>query len=164
MPTMTSLTSPHGFESTTAGDDVPPPPMNIVILYDDQTAYRRAMHLLADMLAGRANESAVRPLPRRFEELRFHPWRERAQNAAAEAEIFIIATSAKAPLPTHVTEWLSEAFAGRSVATAGVSVVYDADEDVHYFGALCETLVRHEADVAGLPFLEPGQLAIACFR
>lgn len=156
---MPTATSPYRFDSANAGDDVPALPLNIAILYDDQTAYRRAMRVLADMLCERVSEPDVKPLPWRFEELRFAPWRERTLADAMEADFFVVATAGRRPVAAHVIEWLEEAFERRHQAAPTVTVVYDPDDDLHYFGSLCETLVRHQAESAGLTFLAQDHLA-----
>jgi hypothetical protein len=161
---MPTTTSPLRFATATAFDDVPPSPLTIAILYDEQPAYRHALRMLATALCGRANEAEVRPLPWRFDDLRRGHRREQTLAEAADADVFVVATAGLRPVAAQVIEWIEQAFEHRHEIAPTVTVIYDAENDVNYFGALCETLVRHEAETAGLNFVAPDQLAAACLR
>lgn len=150
--------------AASAADDIPPPPLNILIAYDEAVAYRGAMRLLANALCDYTNVSEVRPLPWRFDEVRLQPWRGRSLANAAGADVFLVATTGTAPIPCAVMEWLEACFAARNGAATAVLALYDRERDFQRFGALCEVLVRAAAETAGLQFIEPARLAAACPR
>jgi hypothetical protein len=145
-------------------DDVPAPALLVAIIYDDHVAYRRAVRLLANALCDHEMADEVRPLPWRFEDLQFQPWRERALEAAEGADVFVIATAGKSPLPQDVIDWLELSFARRAAQPTAVIALHNPDDDPHRFGALSEAIVRRLAEFAGLHFLEPAQLSLACPR
>ncbi len=161
---MPTATAPFRLETATAGDDSPPPALNIVILYDDHAAYRRAMDTLADALDERMTASDVRPTPWRFDELRYQPARGHTLEEAGDADLYLVATTGRLPVPAHVIDWLRSAFEGRRCVAPAVSVIFDAENDPHYFGALCDLLVRHEAEAAGLHFCAAQHLASTWVR
>lgn len=161
---MPTITAPALFETSTAADDVPPPPLAVAVIYDERPAYHAAMRLLADALTGHVNASDVRPRIWRFDELHFQPWRERALTESMQADLFVVATTGRNPIPGHLVEWLRQAFESQYGRDTVATVVYDAENDAHYFGALCELLVRHEADGANLYFRDQHSLAGACLR
>jgi len=161
---MQTTTSPDCLESATACDDTPPAPLNITILFDDQAAGQGAQHALTEGFAAEGSGVELRAFRWRFDELREASARERAATWALNSDVFVVATSGRRPVPAHVIEWIEEAFEHRNRVAPVVTVVYDRDNDPHYFGALCESLVRHEAEAAGLSLLSAGQLAAFYLR
>lgn len=144
-----------------AFDDTPAPPLHIVIAYDERTAYRRAMRLLASSLCDCTDGAEVRPLPWRFAEMRGQPWRARSLADAEGADLIVVATAGLVPIPAQAIEWLENAFAARVGQATSVMALYERDADFERFGALCEVLVRGAAEQAGLQFIEPARLASA---
>jgi hypothetical protein len=115
---LTSTIIPFRFEPAAACDDVPAPPLNIIILHEDRSGHEAALELLREVLIEKSGESEVRPMAWRFDELRGPLMRARALEAAASGEIFVIAASCARPIPSHVIEWLGEDV-GRAVRGTG---------------------------------------------
>lgn len=161
---MHTTTSPECHESATAGDDTPPTPLNITILFDDQAAGQAAQQSLAEGFEAEGGGVELRAFRWRFDELRTEPARDRAMAWALNSDVYVVATSGRRPIPAHVIEWIEQAFEHRNRIAPVVAVVCDRDNDPHYFGALCESLVRHQAEAAGLSLLAPGQVPAFCLR
>ena len=144
----------------TAATDVPPP-LRVMIAYDDHVAYRRALRLLANTLAEDSDGAALQPSVWRFDELALGPFGTRARRDASEAEIFVISTSNEDELPAETDAWLDECFAlRRNRATAVVALPSPAAGSRQTAGAF-RARVFGAAKRAGLDFIlaDPADLA-----
>jgi hypothetical protein len=133
--------------------------LNVVIVYDHQTAYRRAIRLLASTLVGHEPAVEIRPRPWRCEELQASAAAQLALSVAADADVFLVSTAARAELSAGVLGWLEEAFRRRDGRLTAVMALFDHDDDPHSCGENSARRVRDVAGAAGLHFLEPASLA-----
>jgi len=139
--------------------DAAPPPLNVAIIYDHQTAYRRAVRLLASTLVGCESAEEIRPRPWRCEELQANASAKLALTDAAETDVFLISTAAHVELPAGVLGWLEVAFKRRDGRPTAVMALFNGEDDPHGCGEASARRVREIAGAARLHFLEPASLA-----
>ena len=137
------------------------PPLYVMIAYEDQAAYRRALRMLVNTLAGQEDAADVRPLPWHFEETAFLQWRQHALADATRAAIFVVSTSSDDVLPGNVTEWLTECFARRRDVSTAVIALCQPRKDQALAESPVRRFLRHAAEVAGLDFLEAAEPMLA---
>jgi hypothetical protein len=133
--------------------------LNVAIIYDHQTAYRRAIRLLASTVVGDEAAVDIRPSPWRCEELQASASASRALTDAAEADVFLVSTAARRELSAGVLGWLEEAFRRRDGRPTAVMALFDREDDPHGCGENSSRRIREIAAVTRLHFLEPAYLA-----
>lgn len=128
-------------------------PLRVIIAYDERSAYRRAMRMLANTFCNDFQTSDIRPLPWRFDELALPPWRKHATADATHADIFVVSTSGT--LPEVVKEWLHSCFAVRRARPTAIVLLSDQNPETNPSECGCRQFLQRAAAAAGLDFLEP---------
>jgi hypothetical protein len=145
-------------------DDVPAPPLEIVVLYDNRGSFRRAMHVLASSLNERIDTSDVCLLPWRFAEMQIDPWRERALNDAADADVLVVSAAGDGVLSAIVVEWIVSSLTRRGGRSTKVMLVHGTDEDEPRYESSCSQLVRRMVAFPGVEFIGPERLTVSPTR
>jgi hypothetical protein len=126
--------------------------VHVLIAFDDDAAYQRAMRVLASVTAG---ELGVRPLPWQFDRLESREWRPLADLEATRAEIIVIATTSTAELTPAATAWLRHALEGKRGTPTIVVALFGAPGEEDDSTSARLQFVQRLAEEAGLPFLAP---------
>ena len=133
------------------------PPLHVLLVYDDIAAYRRAMRTLANVCCDQVEADNLRPLPWRFEEISFEPWRRQAMADVRRADIVFVSMSAEGGLPAFVGAWLEEGFALRAGQSTAVMTLCEP----RHPEAPCRRFLRQAAAAFGLDYLETAGLPTA---
>jgi hypothetical protein len=145
-------------------DDELAPPLEIVVLYDNRSSFRRAMHVLAGALNERIDTSDVCLLPWRFAEMQIDPWRDRALNDAADADVLVVSAAGDGVLPAIVVEWVVESLTRRGGRSTKIVLVHGTDEDERCYESSCSQLVRRMAVFPSVEFIGPERLTVSSVR
>jgi len=129
------------------------PSFEVLIVYDDVDAERRAMQLCS-YLGHEHSEVEFHVHPWRFDLLEHPDWAATATADGHTADLFIIATSDGSDLPAHVRSWMRSCLAqkrggGALVALLGAERRVDPDDSPRLL------FLKNVARDAGLDFFVP---------
>lgn len=147
------------FDQTTFALDSknPPPPLRVVIAYNDLASGQRAVRVLADLAKSLGEEIQFEPLPWSFGLLSDPDWGKVAASDAINADILIISTSSERPLPTAVGRWTESAIHRKRGTLAAVVALLGTEENPDGAGSSRLAAIRMAARQAGLEFFAPAR-------
>lgn len=123
--------------------------MNVLIAYDDPSAYTRAIRTLVRLSSQLDEDLPMQPLPWHFGCLEQSDWRARAMADASKSDMLMVATSGPSGLTRSIQAWLEACLAlKRNTATAVVALLGGSGESDLQF-------LRQSAGAAGLEFFAP---------
>ena len=104
-------------------------PFKVFIGYADLPAVRRATSTSADAIRVSGRRFQIEPMLWRFEQLASAHWRDRAVQAALQADVIVLAASEPAALGTGIEQWVDSFLAanrGRRATLVAVAGASDA--------------------------------------
>lgn len=158
LPMIAPLETPPIPSATPLTDD----PVPVVVAYDDEHAYRRAIQLLVRTGGQLRDANALRLQPWSFSALESPRLREHACAGAARSPIVVISISGT-EIPESTRTWLSSHCVGpRQSAALFVALVAPQTRQTHQHRMVLDFL-RQIATRAGFTFLAPASVtASAC--
>ena len=130
--------------------------LQVIIAYDDLAAGRRAMRLLADIGRQLGEQTEFTPMPWSFDLLADVDSSEAAASDAVQADILILATSAKVgPLPVAVSRWTEGAIRRKRGTSAAVVALFGPDGCPDEDATPRVEFIRKASLEAGLDFFAP---------
>jgi hypothetical protein len=156
MPTLTAPAPVPEVLQTQPGTDVlPVETLRVLIGFDDQPAFQRAMRLCVRVFSEFDGGLDVRPVPWNFSYLSLPEWRALAAVDAAAADIVIVAASRVDELPAGVGDWVELCLAAPRTTT-GMLVALVGDPADHQPGpSRVRAFLREVAEREGFSFLAP---------
>lgn len=146
---------PECLQAQTGTPVLPVDTLRILIGFDDQPAFQRAMRLCVRVFSEFDGGLDVRPVPWNFNYLTLPEWRALAAVDAAAADIVIVAASRVHELPAGVGDWV-ELCCAAPRSTTGMLVALVGDPADHSPAAeRVRTFLREVAEREGFSFLAP---------
>jgi CheY-like chemotaxis protein len=131
------------------------PTWDVVIVYDDARAGRRAMITLDDVVHKLGGQRRLHPQLWRFDLLEDPDWCAAATAEAVQASLFIISASSKSDLPAAVRYWVRTCLSqNRGCAVAVVALLGPAD-DTDAPDSPRVQFLKSAAEAAGFGFFAP---------
>lgn len=129
--------------------------IKFVIAYDDFSAARRGMRVIADMARRAGGETKWCPLPWKFDVLEHPSYRQLAIGDAVNADLIVISTNAPQGLPPAVEVWIKSSLEQKRGDHAAVVALFGPSDHLDQPGSARLQLVRQAAKAAGLDFFAP---------
>jgi CheY-like chemotaxis protein len=153
------MTSPHPdsfVDSHAAASRLDAKPgWDVVIVYDDAPAGRRAVISLDAVVHKLGGKKRPRPRLWRFDLLEEPEWCATATTEAAQASLLIISATSKGALPTTVQDWVHR-WLGQSRGTAAaLAALLGPADDTDTPDSPRIQLLRRMVEAAGLSFFAP---------
>lgn len=126
-----------------------------VIAYDDLSAARRGLRVIADMARRAGGETKWCPLPWKFDVLKNPVYRLLATGDAANADLIMISTNAPHGLPPAVEVWLKSSLEQKRGDRAAVVALLGPSDHLDQPGSARLQFVRQATEAAGLDFFAP---------
>lgn len=136
-------------------DVLPPETLRVLIGFDDQAAFQRAMRLCVRVFSEFDGGLDVRPVPWSFNYLSLPEWRTLARADASKADILIIAVSRVDELPAAVGDWVELCCAAPRTASAMLVALVGDPADTRPGPTRVRSYLRSIAEREGLSFLAP---------
>lgn len=130
-------------------------PLRVVIAYNDLPAGKHAMRVMVNLGKELGDDIEFQPFPWSFDLLSDVDWREVAASDAVKADMLIIATSDRDPLPPAVGRWAETAISGKRGTTAAVVALFGPEGNPDRAGSSRLQAIQTAALRAGLDFFAP---------
>jgi hypothetical protein len=146
----------HTKETGGGGEEFEPQrPLRAVIIYNEVTDGKRAMHLLGNLAKGLGEDTEFQPLPWSFRLLADADWSDVAANDAVKADLLIIASNGPEPLPPSVVRWVESVISRKHGTNAAVISLTDSAESPSQRNSFSLKAIQTAAHQAGLDFFAP---------
>ena len=129
--------------------------LEVVIAYEDFSAGKHAMHVLADLCKGLSEDITFRQLLWSFDLLKDPVWNDLAAREGSDADILIITTSSANPLNPFIEQWVEDVISRKKGTAAAVVALFGCAEDPDAPGSSRLESIRTAAKLAGLDFFAP---------
>lgn len=129
--------------------------LRAVIIYNEVTDGKRAMHLLGNLAKGLGEDTEFQPLPWSFSLLADADWSSVAANDAVKADLLIIASNGPEPLPPSVVRWVESVICQKHGTNAAVISLTGSKTDTSHHSSPCLKAIQTAAHQAGLDFFAP---------
>jgi hypothetical protein len=126
-----------------------------VIAYDDLSAGRRGMRVIADLARRAGGETKWRLLPWKFDILKNPVYRLLATCDAVKADLIMISTNAAHGLPPAVEVWIKSSLEQKRGDRAAVVALLGPSDHLDQPGSPRLHLVQQATEASGLDFFAP---------
>jgi hypothetical protein len=133
----------------------PPREIEIVFLYDDFSAGKDAIQVVAGAFNRLDGAAEFRPRLWRFDLLRDPEWFSSALAESRDADIFVVATRSRTGLNSEVRTWLESRFAQEHQASGALVAMLGPFEDPDRSDSPRFQMLQTLAHDAGFAFLAP---------
>jgi hypothetical protein len=154
MPTLAAPV-PEVLQDQPGTDVLPVETLRVLIGFDDQPAFQRAMRLCVRVFSEFDGGLDVRPVPWNFNYLTLPEWRALAAVDAAAADIVIVSASHVDELPAGVGDWVELCLAAPRTTTGMLVALVGEPSDHGAAPSRVRSFLREVAEREGFSFLAP---------
>lgn len=129
--------------------------LRVVIAYQDLPAGKRAIRMIRSVASVFGEELRFIPIPWSFDLVADADWRAVAASDAVQADILILATSERAPLPSEVRQWAESTIHRKQGTSAAVVALFGPENGLDSADSKRIQAIRQATQEAGLEFFAP---------